>query len=95
MWILEDAIKVSCARCAAVSFRNVDYGLEKSEQVYERLVGDERKHASAFEHCGTPMDEGSRQRGRDMEHRTFLSTRKRGRMASRTWTATATCGRGT
>ena len=55
IWILEDAIKVSCARCAAVSFRNVDYGLEKSKEVYERLVGDERKHASAFEHCGTPM----------------------------------------
>jgi thymidylate synthase ThyX len=54
-YTLEDAIKVSCARCAAVSFRNVDYGLEKSREVYERLVGDERKHASAFEHCGTPM----------------------------------------
>ena len=52
---LEDAIKVSCARCAAVSFRNVDYGIEKSREVYERLVGDERKHASAFEHCATPM----------------------------------------
>jgi hypothetical protein len=52
---LEDAIKVSCARCAAVSFRNVDYGVEKSREVYERLVGDQRKHASAFEHCATPM----------------------------------------
>lgn len=52
---LDDAIKVSCARCAAVSFRNVDYGLEKSKEVYERLLGDERKHASAFEHCATPM----------------------------------------
>ena len=54
---VEDAIKISCARCAAVSFRNVDYGLEKSREVYARLVGDERKHASAFEHCGTPMQE--------------------------------------
>lgn len=52
---LEDAIKISCARCAAVSFRNVDYDLEKSKQVYDRLVGDARKHASAFEHCATPM----------------------------------------
>lgn len=52
---LEDAIKISCARSAAVSFRNVDYGLEKSLEVYGRLVGDERKHASAFEHQGTPM----------------------------------------
>lgn len=52
---LEDAIKISCARCAAVSYRNEDYGLEKSREVYDRLVGDERKHASAFEHCGTPI----------------------------------------
>lgn len=52
---IEDAIKVSCARTAAVSFRNEDYGLEKCIQVYERLVGDERKHASAMEHAATPM----------------------------------------
>lgn len=52
---LEDAIKVSCARCAAVSYRNEGYGLEKSLEVYDRLVGDDRKHASAFEHCATPI----------------------------------------
>jgi hypothetical protein len=33
----------------------VDYGLEKCQQVYERLVGDDRKHASALEHQATPM----------------------------------------
>jgi hypothetical protein len=54
---LEDAIKVSAARCAAVSFRNVDYGVEKSREVHARLVGDERKHASAMEHQATPMQE--------------------------------------
>jgi hypothetical protein len=53
--ILEDAIKVSCARAAAVSFRNTDYGLLKCREVYDRLVGDERKHASALEHQATPM----------------------------------------
>lgn len=52
---LEDAIKISAARSAAVSFRNVDYGLEKSREVHERLVGDERKHASALEHQATPI----------------------------------------
>lgn len=52
---LEEAQKVSAARCAAVSFRNTDYSLEKCLEVYERLVGDERKHASAFEHQATPM----------------------------------------
>ncbi len=53
---LEEAIKVSCARCAAVSYRNEDYGLDKSTEVYGRLVGADRKHASAFEHQGTPMN---------------------------------------
>ena len=54
---LQDAIKVSCARCCAVSYRNKDYNLEKCLEVYERLVGDDRKHASALEHCATPMKE--------------------------------------
>jgi thymidylate synthase ThyX len=52
---LEQAIKVSCARCAAVSYRNEGYGLEKSLEVYERLLGSDKKHASAFEHVATPM----------------------------------------
>jgi hypothetical protein len=52
---LEQARKVSAARCAAVSFRNVDYGVTKCEEVFARLVGDDRKHASAFEHQATPM----------------------------------------
>jgi hypothetical protein len=54
---IEQAIKVSCARCAAVSYRNEGYGLEKSIEVYDRLVGDDRKHASAFEHQATPVRE--------------------------------------
>lgn len=52
---LDDAIKVSAARCAAVSFRNEDYGVEKCREVFARLVGEDRKHASAFQHQGTPM----------------------------------------
>jgi hypothetical protein len=51
-----EAVKVSAARSAAVSFRNEDYGLEKCLEVHARLVGDERKHASAFEHQCTPME---------------------------------------
>lgn len=53
---LEDAIKVSCARTAAVSFRNVDYGLEKCLQVYDRLLNSGKLHGSALEHAATPMD---------------------------------------
>jgi hypothetical protein len=52
-----DAIIVSSARTAAVSFRNTDYDLEKSIQVHKRLVEDERIHGSAMEHQATPMDE--------------------------------------
>lgn len=52
---LEEAIKVSCARCASVSYRNEGYGLEKSIELYDRLVGSDKKHASALEHCATPM----------------------------------------
>jgi hypothetical protein len=53
---LDTARKVSAARSAAVSFRNVDYGVDKCLEVYDRLVGDDRKHASAFEHQATPMN---------------------------------------
>lgn len=52
---LEEAIKVSCSRCAAVSYRNEGYGLAKSLELYDRLVGSDKKHASALEHCATPM----------------------------------------
>jgi hypothetical protein len=61
---LEQAIKVSCARCAAVSYRNEGYGLEKSLEVYDRLLGSDKKHASAFEHVATPMQAESW--GRDL-----------------------------
>lgn len=52
---LEDAIKVSCARCAATSFRNENYGLEKCLSVYHRLVNGDKMHSGALEHCATPM----------------------------------------
>lgn len=52
---LEQAIKVSTARTAAVSFRNVDYGVEKSAEVFSKLTSDERIHGSAMAHQATPM----------------------------------------
>lgn len=52
---VENAIKVSCARCAAVSYRNEGYGLEKSIEIFGKLLGSDKKHASAFEHVATPM----------------------------------------
>lgn len=53
----EEAIIVSCARCAAVSFRNIDYDLAKCKQVYDRLINGGKVHGSALEHCATPMKE--------------------------------------
>lgn len=53
---LEEAIKLSCTRCAAVSYRNEGYGMEKALEIYDRLVGSDKKHASALEHCATPME---------------------------------------
>ena len=52
---LEDSIKLSVARCAAVSYRNEDYQLDKSKQIYDRLIGEDRKHSSALEHIGRVM----------------------------------------
>lgn len=53
---LKEAIKVSCARTAAVSFRNEDYGLQKCLEVYARLINSDRVHASATQHAATPME---------------------------------------
>ncbi len=52
---VDDALKVSAARCAAVSYRNTDYKLEKCRQVHDKLVGDDRKHGSAMEHQAKSM----------------------------------------
>lgn len=48
---VEEAVKMSCARCAATSFRNENYGLEKCLQVYDRLVNGDKVHAGALEHA--------------------------------------------
>ena len=53
----EDAIKVSCARACAVSFRNTDYGLENSKEVYQRLISDSKIHGSALEHAAQVMED--------------------------------------
>jgi thymidylate synthase ThyX len=55
-YLLEDIIKLSVARCAAVSYRNEDYQLDKSKQIYDRLIGEDRKHSSALEHIARIMN---------------------------------------
>jgi hypothetical protein len=69
-----DLIQTSVARCAAVSYRNENYTLDKCKEIYTRLVGDDPKHASALEHVATPMfsytsvtDDGVTHMDRDQE----------------------------
>lgn len=52
---LETAQKVSASCCAQVSYRKNDESVEKAIDIYDKLVGMDRKHASPFEHLGTPI----------------------------------------
>ena len=52
----EDAIKVSCSCAAQVSYRKNDTSIEKAINIYDKLVNSSPVHASAFEHCATPID---------------------------------------
>lgn len=60
---LEDAIKISCSCCAQVSYRKLDDTLEKAINIYNKLVLSEPVHASAFEHCATPITNPKNQLG--------------------------------
>lgn len=53
---VETAIKVSCSCAAQVSYRKNDTSIEKALAIYDKLVNSEPVHASAFEHCATPID---------------------------------------
>lgn len=60
---LEDALKVSTARCARVSYLTHDYKLSTKEEdfaLYERLVGNNPKHASPAEHQAVCVGENIR-----------------------------------
>lgn len=52
---LDTAIKISCSCSAQVSYRKNDASIEKALAIYDKLVGSEPVHASAFEHCAMPM----------------------------------------
>lgn len=51
----DQAIKISCSCAAQVSYRKNDTSIEKALAIYDKLVGSEPVHASAFEHCAMPM----------------------------------------
>lgn len=53
---LDDALIISTARCAAVSYRKTDYPLGKCKEVYSRLFEGDRCHPSPAEHQASPID---------------------------------------
>lgn len=54
---LDEAIKLSAASCAAVSYRTECMTLEKAEKIFDMLIKAEVVHSSPFEHLATPIVE--------------------------------------
>ena len=54
---LEQAIKLSAASCASVSYRTEGMTLEKADKIFDMLIKAEVIHASPFEHLATPIEE--------------------------------------
>lgn len=52
-WV--DAIKLSVASCASVSYRTEGMTLEKAEKIFDMLIKVEVVHSSPFEHLATPV----------------------------------------
>ena len=52
---LEQAIKLSVASCASVSYRTENMTLEKSDKIFNMLIKAEVVHSSPLEHCATPV----------------------------------------
>ena len=51
---LEDAIKISVASCAAVSYRTENMTLAKADKIFDMLINAENLHSSPFEHIAKP-----------------------------------------
>ena len=54
---LEQAIKLSAASCASVSYRTEGMTLEKADKIFDMLIKAEVVHSSPLEHCATPVEE--------------------------------------
>ena len=52
---LEEAIKISAASCASVSYRTEGMTLEKADKIFDMLIKAEVIHSSPLEHCATPV----------------------------------------
>lgn len=53
--LLEDAIKISVASCAAVSYRTENMTLDKADKIFDMLINAENLHSSPFEHVAKPI----------------------------------------
>ena len=52
---LNDALKISAACCASISYRKVDATLEAAKRIWDKLVTSQPVHGSPTEHQATPM----------------------------------------
>lgn len=52
---LEQAIRLSAASCASVSYRTEGMTLEKADKIFNMLIKAEVIHSSPFEHQATPI----------------------------------------
>ena len=52
---LEEAVKISAASCASVSYRTEGMTLEKADKIFDMLIKAEVVHSSPFEHLATPI----------------------------------------
>ena len=52
---LDQAIKISAASCASVSYRTEGMTLEKADKIFDMLIKAEVVHSSPLEHCATPV----------------------------------------
>lgn len=52
---VDEALKVSAACCAQVSYRRLDETLDAATRIYSRLIDSDPKHASPVEHQGRVM----------------------------------------
>lgn len=52
---LDQAIKISAASCASVSYRTEGMTLAKADKIFDMLINAEVIHASPFEHLATPI----------------------------------------
>lgn len=52
---LREALKISAACCASISYRKTDATLQAAERIWDKLVTSQPVHGSPTEHQATPM----------------------------------------